>query len=298
MRVGFIGLGMMGSGMAANLLKAGHEVVVYNRTRPKAEALAAQGARIAGSIAEACQGDALITMVADDAALEGVVLGDGGAAQSLASGAVHISMSTVAVATTEALAARHAAAGQRFIAAPVFGRPEAAAAGKLFIIAAGPDETISACQGLFDAMGQRTFRFGERPAAASLVKLSGNFLIAATIEAFGEAFALIEKGGIPRQAYLEMLTETLFTAPVHKGYGGAIAARRFEPAGFAAPLGFKDVRLTQAAAQDLRVPMPLASLLRERFLALLAQEGSEGLDWAAISQVSARDAGLPGGGRG
>lgn len=293
MRVGFIGLGLMGSGMAANLVKAGHEVVVYNRTPAKADALAAQGARKAAQIGEACQGEALITMLADDAALESVVLGEGGAAQSLAPGAIHISMSTVAVATTEALAARHATAGQRFIAAPVFGRPDAAAAGKLFIVAAGPEDTINDCQGLFDAMGQRTFRFGERPAAASLVKLSGNFLIAATIEALGEAFALIEKGGIERQAYLEMLTSTLFTAPVHKGYGGAIAARRFEPAGFAAPLGFKDVRLTQAAAQDLRVPMPLAGLLRERFLALLAQQGSEKLDWAAISQVSARDAGLP-----
>jgi 3-hydroxyisobutyrate dehydrogenase-like beta-hydroxyacid dehydrogenase len=202
-------------------------------------------------------------------------------------------MSTVGVATTEMLAARHSAATQRFVAAPVFGRPEAASAGQLFIIAAGPDDTLGACQGLFDAMGQRTFRFGGSPAAASLVKLSGNFLIAATIEALGEAFVLIEKGGIPREAYLEMLTATLFTAPLHKGYGGAIAARRFKPAGFAAPLGLKDVRLTQAAAEALRVPMPLTGLLRERFLALLAQEGGEQLDWAAISQVSARDAGLP-----
>lgn len=292
MRVGFIGLGMMGSGMAANLVKAGHEVVVYNRSPDKAAALAALGARTAGSIREACQGEVLITMLADDAALESVVLGEGGVAQSLTPGAIHLSMSTVAVATTDKLAARHAEARQRFVAAPVFGRPEAAAAGKLFIVAAGPEESINACQGLFDAMGQRTFRFGERPSAASLVKISGNFLIAATIEAFGEAFALTEKGGIPRQAYYELLTETLFTAPMHKGYGGAIAAQRFEPAGFAAPLGFKDVRLAQAAAQDLKVPMPLASLLRERFVALLAQPGSESLDWAAISQVSARDAGL------
>lgn len=293
MRVGFIGLGMMGIGMAANLLRAGHEVTVYNRTAAKAQALAAQGAHVAGSIAEACRGEAVITMLADDAALSGVVLGEGGVAQSLPAGAIHISMSTVGVATTEALAARHAAAGQRFVAAPVFGRPDAAAAGKLFIVAAGAPQAVSACQGLFDAMGQRTFEFGEQPAAASLVKISGNFLIAATIEALGEAFALIEKGGIAPQAYYEMLTQTLFTAPVHKGYGAAIAARRFEPPGFAAPLGFKDVRLAQAAAEELRVPMPLAGLLRERFVALLAQPGGERLDWAGISQVSARDAGLP-----
>jgi 3-hydroxyisobutyrate dehydrogenase-like beta-hydroxyacid dehydrogenase len=293
MRAGFIGLGMMGSGMAANLLRAGHEVTVYNRTPGKVTALAAQGARAAGSIAEACQGEAVLTMLADDAALEAVMAGEGGVLASLAPGAIHVSMSTVGTATTERLAARHAAAGQRFIAAPVFGRPEAAAAGELFILAAGPDETISVCQGLFDAMGQRTYRFGEHPASASLVKLSGNFLIAATIEAFGEAFALIEKAGVSREAYLEMLTGTLFTAPLHKGYGGAVAAGRFAPPGFAAPLGFKDVRLTQAAAEELRVPMPLAGLLRERFLALLAQPGGEQLDWAAISQVSRRDAGLP-----
>jgi 3-hydroxyisobutyrate dehydrogenase-like beta-hydroxyacid dehydrogenase len=292
MQVGFIGLGQMGSGMAANLLGAGHEVTVYNRTRLRADALLRQGARAAADIAEACRGEAVITMLADDAALESVVLGEGGVLASLAPGAIHLSMSTVSVATTERLASRHAAAQQRFCAAPVFGRPEAAAAGKLFIIAAGPAATLDACQPLLSAMGQRTYRFGEEPQAASLVKLSGNFLIAATIEALGEAFALIEKGGIGRDAYLQMLTETLFTAPVHKGYGAAIAGRTFEPAGFAAPLGLKDVRLAQAAAESLRVPMPLAGLLRDRFLALLAQEGGERLDWAAISQISAREAGL------
>lgn len=292
MQVGFIGLGRMGGGMAANLLKAGHEVTVYNRSPGKADALLKDGARAAGSIAEACRGEALITMLADDAAVEGVVLGAGGALASLRPGAIHISMSTIGVATVEQLAAAHGKAQQRFISAPVFGRPEAAAAGKLFIVAAGNADTIAACQPLFAAMGQRTFVFGEAPSAANLVKLSGNFLIAATIEALGEAFALVSKAGIDRRAYLEMLTGTLFTAPLYKTYGQAIAEQQFEPAGFAAPLGFKDVRLGQAAAETLRVPLPLASLLRDRFLALLAQEGADELDWSAISQVSARDAGL------
>jgi 3-hydroxyisobutyrate dehydrogenase-like beta-hydroxyacid dehydrogenase len=292
MRLGFIGLGQMGLGMAGNLLKAGHEVTVYNRTPARAEALAQQGAHVAQSIAQACQDEAVITMLSDDAALESVVLGAGGVEDSLPPGAIHVSMSTVGMATTGNLAARHAARQQRFVAAPVFGRPEAAAAARLFIMAAGPAETVSACQPLFEAMGQRTVHCGEQPALASVVKLSGNFLLAATIEAFGEAFALAEKAGIPREAYLEMLTGTLFTAPIHKNYGAAIAARAFRPAGFAAPLALKDVRLAQAAAETLRVPMPMAGLLRDRFLALLAQEGTEQLDWAAISQVSARDAGL------
>lgn len=290
MQVGFIGLGKMGLGMATNLLKAGHTLTVYNRTPARLQPLLEQGAR-AGSIAEAARNEVLITMLADDAALN-TVLDDGGLA-NLPAGAIHLSMSTVAVATTQALAARHAAARQRLVAAPVFGRPEAAAAAKLFILAAGPTDAIAACQPLFEAMGQRIYRFGEDASRANLVKLSGNFLIAATIEAMGEAFALVQKGGVDPDAYFQMLTETLFSAPVHKGYGGSIAAQRYSPAGFTAPLGFKDVRLTQEAAEQLRVPMPLAGLLRDRFLALLAQPGSEQLDWAAIARVASRDAGLP-----
>jgi 3-hydroxyisobutyrate dehydrogenase-like beta-hydroxyacid dehydrogenase len=231
-------------------------------------------------------------MLADDAAVESVVLGSGGVLASLAHGAIHVSMSTIGVACAERLAAAHVGARQRFLSAPVFGRPEAAATAKLFIVAAGPSDAVVTCQPLFDAMGQRTFVFGEQPAAANLVKLSGNFLIGATIEAFGEAFALVTKAGVDRRAYLEMLTSTLFTAPVHRTYGQAIAEERFEPAGFAAPLGFKDVRLTQAAAEGLRVPMPMASLLRDRFLSLLAQEGTEQLDWVAITQMIALEAGL------
>ncbi|MBM7050259.1 MULTISPECIES: NAD(P)-dependent oxidoreductase [Rhizobium] len=291
MKVGFIGLGQMGSAMAANLLKAGHEVTVYNRSRDKAEALAGQGAKVAATVADACGGEAVFTMLAHDDALSAVVHGDGGVLASLGKGAVHISASTISVAMSERLTREHAAAGQRFVAAPVFGRPEAAAAAKLFVAAAGSPDAIEAVTPLFDAIGQRTFVLGEEPKAANLVKLSGNFLIASVIESLGEAMALVEKGGVDRHAYLDLLTSTLFNAPVYKTYGGLIADRKFKPAGFTAPLGQKDIRLALAAGEALNVPLPLASLLRDRFLTLLAHGGEE-LDWSAIGALAAKDAGL------
>lgn len=291
MKIGFIGLGQMGSGIAANLLSGGHEVVVYNRSPEKAQLLVERGARAAAVVADACRGEAVMTMLADDGALEQVVFGAGGVLASLAKGAIHVSMSTISVALCERLATAHAAAGQRFVAAPVFGRPEAAAAGKLFVVAAGAADAVGACQPLFEAIGQKTFLLGAAPPEAALVKLSGNFLIAAAIEAMGEAMALVAKAGIDRHRYLEILTSTLFSAPVYRGYGALIADQRFEPAGFAAPLGYKDIRLTLAAAENLRVPLPLASLLRDRLLELLAR-GHESLDWSAIAKLAADDAGV------
>ena len=290
MKVGFIGLGHMGAGMAANLLRAGHQVTVYNRTLGKERALVEQGARAAGRVADACQGEAVVTMLADDRAVEGVVFGDQGVIGSLGPRAIHLSMSTISVALSESLARAHAKAGQRFVAAPVFGRPDVAAAGKLFIVAAGAPDAVTACSPLLEAMGQKTFSIGAEAQAANLVKLSGNFLLASVIEGLGEAMALVGKAGVDRHQYLELLTSTLFTAPVYKTYGGLIAEGKFEPAGFAAPLGYKDIRLTLAAADSLRVPMPVASLLRDRFLTLLAQ-GGEALDWSGIGQLAARDAG-------
>jgi 3-hydroxyisobutyrate dehydrogenase-like beta-hydroxyacid dehydrogenase len=290
MKVGFIGLGHMGAGMAASLLRAGHEVTVYNRTRSKTQALVEQGARAADEVADACQGDAVLTMLADDGAVEGIVFGEKSVIARLRKGAIHISMSTISVALSERLAAAHASAGQRFVAAPVFGRPEVAAAAELFIVAAGAPDALDACSPLFEAMGQKTFCISDQPKAANLVKLSGNFLISSVIEALGEAMALVGKAGVDRRRYLELLTSTLFTAPVYKTYGALIAEQRFKPAGFAAPLGHKDIRLTLAAAEALRVPMPFASVLHDRFLTLLAH-GGEALDWSAIGQLAAQDAG-------
>ena len=296
MKVGFIGLGHMGSGMAANLLRAGHEVTVFNRTSDKARRLAELGARVAGKVADACTGEVVITMLADDGALRQVTLGAEGIVGKLRGGATHVSMSTVSVELTRELSRAHEHAGEKLVAAPVFGRPEMAAAAKLFIVAAGPPDAISACQPLFEAMGQRTFPLGMDPAAASLAKLTGNFMIAATIETLGEALALVRKGGIDAGSFVELLTSTLFPAPAYRTYGALIAERKFEPAGFAVPLGHKDVRLLLAASQALHVPMPVASLLNDRFVRLLAQ-GGEKLDWSAISQLAAEDAGLVQGSR-
>jgi 3-hydroxyisobutyrate dehydrogenase-like beta-hydroxyacid dehydrogenase len=290
MKVGVIGLGNMGSGMAANLLKGGHEVVVYNRTASKAQKLVEQGARYAGRVADACQGDVVITMLADDGAVESVCFGDLGVISNLRKGGIHIAASTISVALSERLTAAHAAAGQRFVSAPVFGRPDAAAAGKLFVAVSGPSETVDACMPLFEAIGQKTFRFGAKPADANLVKLSGNFLISSVIEALAEAMALVGKAGLDQHQYVDFLTSTLFNAPVYKIYGELIADKKFTPAGFAAPLGFKDNRLVLAAAETLRVPLPLASLIYNRFLTLLAH-GGESLDWSAFSQLAAEDAG-------
>src|SRR5437870_1734391 len=293
MKVGFIGLGHMGIGMAANLRRGGNEVSVYNRTPGKAQGLVAQGARAAAGVADACGGDAVVPMLADDGAVEGAVFGEQGVIGSLGKGAIHVSMSTISVALSERLTAAHANAGQRFVSAPVFGRPEMAAAAKLFIVAAGAPDTVDACLSLFEAMGQRTFPIGDRPGAANLVKLSGNFLIASVIEGLGEAIALVSKAGVDRRRYVDLLTSTLFTGPVYKTYGGLIAEEKFEPPGFAAPLGHKDIRLTLAAADTLRVPMPFAAVLHDRFLTLLAH-GGEALDRSAIGQLAAKDAGQEG----
>jgi 3-hydroxyisobutyrate dehydrogenase-like beta-hydroxyacid dehydrogenase len=291
MNVGFIGLGHMGVGMAANLLKAGHHVTVYNRSPGKAEALTALGAKVAASASEACRGDAVFTMLANDEAVESVVLGDDGIIAHMPRGAVHISSSTISVALSQRLEEQHTKAGQRFVAAPVFGRPDIAAAGKLFVIAGGESAAVEDTKPLLQAISQKVFVISDMPRAANLVKLSGNFLLAAVIESLGEALTLIAKGGVDQRQYLDMLTSTLFDAPAYKIYGGAIASGEFEPAGFAAPLGQKDIRLVLAAADNLRVPMPLASLLRDRFLTLMAH-GGESLDWSAIGKLSAKDAGM------
>jgi 3-hydroxyisobutyrate dehydrogenase-like beta-hydroxyacid dehydrogenase len=292
MDVGFVGLGQMGTAMAGCLLRSGHRVTVYNRTAARAQALAAQGARAATAVADACRGDAVFTMLADDGALEATVFGAGGILEALARGCVHISSSTISVELSQRLAKAHADAGRVFVAAPVFGRPEAAAAGKLYIIAGGNRAALDALAPLFAAVGQRTFVVAEQPPLANLVKLSGNFLIAAVIEMLGEAMALTAKAGIDRHEYLEILTSTLFGAPIFKTYGALIAAQKFEPAGFTVPLGLKDVELALRAAKDLAVPLPVAGLLKDRFLSLMAH-GRGHLDWSAAGALAAVDAGAP-----
>ncbi|SEH62426.1 3-hydroxyisobutyrate dehydrogenase [Mycolicibacterium rutilum] len=290
MEIGFIGLGNMGAAMAANLVGAGHHVTVYNRSADKVSALVERGAAPAASVAEACRGDIVVSMLADDAAVEAVALSDGGICSALAPGAVHVSCSTVSVALTDRLTAIHAEAGQRFVSAPVFGRPEAAAAAKLFVVAAGDPAAVEDAAPVFEAVGQRTFVVSDEPRAACLIKLSGNFLIASVIEALSEAMALVAKAGVGKQDYLDILTSTLFDAPVYRTYGGLMARGQFEPAGFAATLGLKDVRLALAAGEQFNVPLPIASLVRDRFLTLLAHGGGE-LDWSALSTIADLESG-------
>ncbi len=291
MDIGFIGLGNMGLPMARNLLKAGSSLRVYNRTRSRAEPLEREGAAIANSPAEASSGDAVITMLANDEAAEKTVFGEDGVLRGLKKGAAHISMSTITVALSERLARAHAGAQQTYVAAPVFGRPDAAAAAKLFIVPAGDKKTVDSLQSLFDAMGQRTFFLSENAPDANLVKLGGNFLIASMIECLGEAVALVRKYDIDPARFLEIMTETLFAAPVYRTYGALIAEEKYEPAGFKLELGLKDVRSALAAAEAKSVPMPVGSVVRDRFLSVIARGGAS-LDWSALAKAAAEDAGL------
>jgi 3-hydroxyisobutyrate dehydrogenase-like beta-hydroxyacid dehydrogenase len=266
-------------------------LVVWNRSLDKARPLEQIGARLASNPREAAAGcDIAMTMLADDAALQQVLSGEHGLLSGLRPAAMHISMSTIAVSTADQIAAEHAARQQKFISAPVFGRPEAAAAAKLFVVAAGSAPDIDRAEPVFACISQRVFRLGATPSAANLVKLCGNFMILSAIEALGEAMALAEKGGVERRQLLEVITGTVFDAPIYRIYGDILAQRRFRPAGFAAPLGLKDMRLAAEAAEALRVPMPLLGVLRNHLLQTIAREG-EDIDWSGIAGAIAANAG-------
>lgn len=282
----------MGSGMARNLLRAGHRVTVFNRTREKTEPLVEDGARLAGSASQAALGgEAAITMVADDASVEEVVFGEEGLIRTLGRGAVHISSTTISTGLARRLAAEHARRGQQFVSAPVFGRPEAAEAKRLLIVAAGGEASVARCQPLFEAIGHQTFIAGAEPWQANAVKLCGNFMIAGLIEAYGEAFAALRKAAVAPSLFLDVMN-ALFASPIYASYGKMIANEQFEPAAFAVTLGLKDVRLMQAAAEELAVPMPLASLAKDHLLSAVAA-GQAALDWSSMARVAARNAGLP-----
>ena len=281
----------MGMAMARSLLRAGHQVAAYNRSREKAEALAGEGARVADSPADACrESQAVMTMLADDRAVEQVVFGENGVASGLTSGAVHISSSTIGTALARRLAAEHALRGQGYLSAPVFGRPEAAESRKLIVVAAGPGELVELCRPVFDAIGRQTSVAGSEPWQANAVKLCGNFMLASMIEAFGEAFAMLRKAGVEPLVFLEIING-LFASPVYGNYGRIIAEEQFSPAGFALKLGLKDLRLALEAADECAAPMPLASLIRDHFLSAMAHGQAE-LDWSSLAQVLARNAGL------
>jgi 3-hydroxyisobutyrate dehydrogenase-like beta-hydroxyacid dehydrogenase len=288
MKIGFLGLGQMGHAMAANLLKAGHDLTVWNRSADNAKELVAAGARLAATPVEAAQGEVVMSMLADDAAVEAVVYGENGI---LGAPALHVSHSTIGVTLVERLTRDHAARSG-FVSAPVFGRPPAAQAGKLFVVASGETEAVDRCAPLFEAMGQRTFRVGTTPSAANVVKLGGNFMIMAAVEAMAEAMTLAEAGGVERRDMLEVLTGTIFNAPVYSLYGEILVEDRFRPAGFAAPLGLKDMNLVDAAATASRVPMPVLGVVRDHLRATIANHGAD-VDWAgialAVRQAAGRD---------
>lgn len=291
MNIAFIGLGNMGSGMARNLLRAGHHLIVYNRSRDKAEPLAHAGAEVASAPAEACRHcDAVFTMLSDDRAVEEVVFGDGGFASTLARNAVHICTSTISIAFARQLAKRHEERGQHYLSAPVFGRPEAAENRKLVVVAAGERTVIERYHSLFDALSRHTFIAGSEPWHANAIKLCGNFMIATMMEAFGEAFANMRKAGVDHHLFLAVMNE-LFGSPVYANYGAVIADENFQPAAFTVRLGLKDIRLVMEAAEELGVPMPFASVVRDHLISGVAQGGGE-LDWSSIARVIARDAGL------
>ncbi len=289
--VGFIGLGGMGLAMAANLLKAGFGLRVYNRTADKAKSLLGQGATLAGSPAEAAQpGGVVVTMVSDDRAVEDVTLGSNGFLDRLGDG-VHLSMSTIAPRTARRLAELHRERGGRYVASPVFGKPEVAARAKLWVVTSGDASARARVRPIQEAMSQRVFDFGDDPGAANVIKLAGNFLLGAAIEAMAEAFTLAQKHGVPRQQTYEFFTQTLFDCFVYRGYGGLVASEQYQPVGAKPSLIRKDYGLIREAAAESLVPMPLADLIHERLTATVAK-GREDVDWAGFAREASESAGL------
>jgi 3-hydroxyisobutyrate dehydrogenase-like beta-hydroxyacid dehydrogenase len=289
-KVGFVGLGGMGSAMAANLLKAGHGVTVWSRRHEPAERLRELGARVVDSPRAAFHGDAFFSMLSDDAAVRSVV--EEGGLLAGKTDTIHVNSATISVALAEELTELHRKAGAPYLSAPVFGRPEAAAAGKLHVVTAGDRATIARVQPLFDAIGQKTWIVGDRPSQANIVKICGNFMLASAIESLSEASALVNAYGVPTKTLLELMSSTLFASPAYQTYGKIIADQSFEPAGFRLKLGFKDVRLALAASEASNVPMPFGAVLRDVFVEAIAH-GLGDVDWSAISQVAQRRAHLP-----
>jgi len=296
-RIGFVGLGRMGSVMAANLAAGGCSVTAYIRHPDRAEKLAALGLKPSLDIEDLFECDIVISMLPDDAAVHNIVfggndqLGLNGLAAGLMNGAVHLSMSTISTAAAARCAHEHKRCNQHYVAAPVFGNPDAARARELFIIAAGEPDQVDRLRPIFDLLGQRVFDAGADPASANLVKLAGNVMTATALEMLGEVLSLIRKRGLDAQMFLDILTSTMFGGRVHKICGAKIAAQRYAASGFIFPLALKDVRLALAEAEAASVPMPSVSVVRDRLIAGMAR-GYADLDWSALGLVAEQEAGL------
>jgi 3-hydroxyisobutyrate dehydrogenase-like beta-hydroxyacid dehydrogenase len=290
MDVGFIGLGQMGRAIAANLLRSGHRVLVWNRSPAATRALTEQGAQPASGAADTAQAQVLMSMLADDGAHRDVIE-QGQLFAHAPRGLIFVNLATISVNLCRTLAQHAARHGVEYVAAPVFGRPEVAAAGKLNVVAGGPAAVLERLQPLFSAIAQRVWPVGNEPERANAVKLAGNFMIASALETMGEAAALAQAHGVATADFLDILNSTLFAAPVYQNYGRLIAEKRYEPAGFPMALGLKDVRLALEAADAAQVPMPFAGILRDHFLEALAT-GRPERDWSAIAEIALRHAGL------
>jgi len=292
MRVGFIGLGRMGQGMGQRILGGGHDLVVYNRTREKVADLEKAGAKVADSVAAACKDrDVVITMVSDDAALNAVTLGSSGVRESIGRDAVHLAMGTHSAGTIKALAAAHEEKGQAMVAAPVLGRPDAAAAGQLVIVAAGPVDAVKRCEPVFQVMGRKTFEAGTKPESALAIKLANNFVLGCAIETMAEAFSLVRKYGVQPQVFYDVITEGLFAAPAYKVYGKLMVDQSFDRPGFTSALGLKDIKLALAAGELANVPLPSGSIVRDRLIGAIAH-GDADKDWAVLAREQGRACGL------
>jgi 3-hydroxyisobutyrate dehydrogenase-like beta-hydroxyacid dehydrogenase len=293
MKVGFIGLGRMGSAMADRVLGGGHEIAVYNRTASKCADIVSRGAKLAETVAGAAGfGELVITMVENDAALASVAMDDGGLVRSLPKGGIHVAMGTHSVALIGKLTEAHAKAGQVLVSAPVMGRPPAAAAGQLGILTGGPAAAVDKCQPLFAVMGRRTFDCGTTPIGAAAGKIANNAVLACAVEAMAEGFALAEKSGVAGSAFLDILTDGLFAAPAYKIYGKLIAERGyFGEAGFTATTGLKDVNLALAAGETDGVPLPSVNVCRDRLVSVIAR-GNGDRDWSVMADEQARASGM------
>jgi 3-hydroxyisobutyrate dehydrogenase-like beta-hydroxyacid dehydrogenase len=291
MRIGFIGLGNMGTGMAGNLIKGGHELTVWNRSADAAKPLAEQGAKVAARQVDAASGvEVLHSMLANDAAVREVIL-DSGVLEALPKGAVHVNHATISVALAQELIEAHEKRGLGYVAAPVFGRPEVAAAGNLNVVASGKPDAIAKVQPLLELIGQKVWPMGDDPIRATILKIGGNFLIGAAIESMAEATTLTRAHGVSAKDFLDVMSNSLFASPIYKIYGGMIAEQTYTPAAFKLSLGFKDIGLARAAADAKRVPMPFASVLHDALLESLAA-GDGDLDFSGLARVAAARARL------
>ena len=290
MRIGFIGLGQMGRGMAIRLIDSGYQVSVWNRSRAVAEMFRSRNAVVAERPEDLLDADVVITMLADDAAVDAVWIASG-MVELVPASSIHLNMASVSLRMGRRLAELHRAAGASYVSAPVFGRPAAAATGQLDIVAAGAEKALARCVPLFEALGRRWFKVGAEPHCANIVKIARNFLLGSIIESLGEAFALVEKSGVDPATFLDIITSTSMNAPAYKNYGRLILDKPTPPATFTLKLGMKDVELALQAGEDTAVPLPLAALLRTQHQAAIAR-GYGDREWASLGNYIAECGGL------